>query len=108
MSKNEKAKTKSATAIVRAKTSARTTENTMQVLKKERLDIEGCRLLANRIIRSAYDDNDTEFFFSPVYDFWAAIAYNGKMDYWCKEIVDKIYLKKKNNVKQQNRGRPCV
>ena len=102
MSKNEKEKTKSVNATVLAETSVNTTKTTLQT---SRLDKTGCRMLASRVIRQAYEDGDKFFFDSPMYDFWAAIAYDLKADYISEEVIDMINHTTRSQ-RRSPRGRP--
>ena len=94
MSKNERVKTRSAKGTVRAKTSA----NTFKNIKK--LNVDGCRLLACRVIKSGYEQNDLTFFEGSWFHFWAALAYNVKTDYKDEELADKVRL----NIEEQERA----
>lgn len=70
------------------------------------LNKDGCRLLAIKVIGSAYDNDDTIFFESEWYKFWAALAYANKDTHIeGKEVNDKIVHKEKKTSKQGRKPR---
>lgn len=77
---------------------------TQKEQKTEHYNSKGCKLLAIGVIRSAINDRDLSFFVSPVYDYYAILAY-GKNNYKTgEEIVREIEegktdidLRRKNN-----------
>ena len=88
MSKNEKAKTKSAKAIALAKSTATSTNNVLP----RTLNQMGCRRLAVSVIKSALTctPKDTHFLESDWYDFWAGLAYGvGYEHYTGKEVFER-------------------
>lgn len=101
MSKNEKGKTKSVNATVRAGTSARTIV----------LDKIACQVLATKVIQQAREDNDTSFFNSVWYDFWSCLAYGMKSD--CISAGEIIYMiehgiDRRNNKNTRGRTPRCI
>ena len=102
MSKNEKERTKNAHGTVLPVNSVITTRNTTEQSqptteeprteqpKTDKLNWDGCRLLAVTVIRQARLENDRRFFSSKDYDFWAAVAYGGKRNYMEGEDINYL------------------
>ena len=107
MLKNEKARIKSANAIVRAKNSARTTKNIIP----KKINPTGARDLAIAVIKSGIvgEKNSTTgkscpdimFFKSSMFDFWASLAYGCKPDY-----IDGVDIPALIRTDIKCRGRP--
>lgn len=57
--------------------------------KREKLNYNGCRLLAIGVIKSAIRDEDYKFFCSDLFHLYAGVAYNCKSDYRSGEDVIK-------------------
>lgn len=55
--------------------------------KKERLNYNGCRLLAINVIKSAIRDKDYPFFKSDLYHLYAGVAFGCKPDYRSDEDI---------------------
>ena len=104
MSKNEKAKTKSARATVHAKTSATSTKD---VLPKK-LNQNGCRRLAIAVIKSALtcEPKDVAFLESDWYDFWAMLVFGADFVYYTGEEVIKNELKRDGRRIGRPKGTP--
>ena len=107
MSKNEKAKTKNVHNIARPVNSVRTTKNTTEqvnVLPKV-LSKRGCQLLAIAVIKSAaresLDTNNYDFFDSPMFHFYAGLAFGGKEDYRSGTDIIADILNSNLNVDQR-------
>lgn len=82
----------------------------METKKKERLNYNGCRLLAIAVIKSAIRDNDKNFFKSDLYHLYAGVAYNCKVDYRSDEDIimdmEKARVKEAlTDARKENGGR---
>ena len=107
MLKQDREKTKSVSDIARLVTSANITENTTQ----NKLNPKGCRLLGIGVIKAAIHDaqvhKDYSFFKSPMFHFWAGLAYGCKTDYRSDEdiINDILSGKLEKDLRKENKGR---
>lgn len=106
MSKNAKAKTKSVQGTARVHRSATTSKkNTQPIPPTYPLNENGCRLLAQKVIQSAFGRKiDESFLESKWYDFWSGIAYNIKPDYVNGQEAIELY--KVNSATAKKVGHP--
>lgn len=81
-----------------------------QIMPKK-LNNRGCRLLAIAVIRSAihdaYKHNEFDFFKSPLFHFYAGLAYGGTVDYRSDEDIINDILKNdtEDDQRKDNGGR---
>lgn len=105
MSKNVKAKTRNVQGTARVRRSATTSKKNTQKIPTYPLNEDGCRLLAQKVIQSAFGRTiDESFLESKWYDFWSGIAYNIKPDYVNGQEAIELY--KVNSASAKKVGHP--